>query len=122
MTAFADVRVPDRILGVAWREIDFGFAGWALLMMLSFLIGKFVFDLSADDFGLSGDEADAAQSDLDEFNDNNGVGKEVGFWLMLISSIGLVAGAYLRSQEPDGPATPPAPAAGQAPPPPPPPA
>ncbi len=122
LIAFADVRVPDRILGISWREIDFGFAGWALIMMLSFLIAKFAFEITADDVGLSGDEADLAQGELDDLNDQTDVDKAAGFWLMLISSLGLVAGAYLRSQEREGPAAPPPPVQQQAPPPPPPPA
>lgn len=90
LSEFASVRLPA-VLGLSWSTIRHAFAGWALLMMVCFLIGRVV---------VEGAEVD----------------KGIGFWLMLVASAGLVAGAVMREQEANRPAAAPPP------PPPPPPA
>lgn len=90
---FAGARLPS-LLGMSWSKIRLACSGWALVMMVCFLISHSV----------------VAEADI---------GKGAGFWIMLIASIGLVAGAVMREQEASSPGAPP-PAAAPPPPPPPP--
>ncbi len=89
---FAGTRLPG-LLGMSWPQIRLALSGWALLMMLCFLVGRVTVE------GVD-------------------VGKGVGFWIMLIAAIGLVVGSVMREQE-SNPAV--APRAAAPPPPPPPP-
>jgi hypothetical protein len=80
LTTFADVSLPDRVLGFDWKQIHLLLAIQAALLMLCFLVR----DNSVLDFGF-------------------------GFWLMLLASIALVVGAVMLSQEPaQTPGVPPA--------------
>ncbi len=94
MAEFAGARLPA-LLGMSWSQIRLACSGWALLMMICFLIGRVAVE-------------------------GGGVGKGAGFWIMLIAAIGLVAGSVMREQEGSRPAPPPPPAAAPPPPPPPP--
>jgi hypothetical protein len=78
LTTFADVGLPDRVLGLTWNQIHVALGFQAAIMMLAFLIR----DKGPLDFG-------------------------IGFWLMLIAAIGLLVGAILRMREPAGEASPP---------------
>ena len=95
-SAFADVRIPNRLLGFNWSQIHLVLAFFAAFMMVSFLIGRVSID-------------------------GSGAGKEIGFWFMLLASLALAAGAFLKAQEGDRSAGP-APGGQRQPPPPPPPA
>ncbi len=111
LQAFTGAHLPDRVLGVSWREIDLSFAGWAALMMICFLIGKLVFEFELDDFDIpAGFESQVSESDIPQVE----ASREVGFWVMLIASLGLSAGAFMRYRLPER-------EAGAPPPPPPPP-
>lgn len=92
-TEFAGARLPS-LLGMSWSKIRLACSGWALVMMVCFLIGHSV----------------VAEADI---------GKGAGFWIMLIAAIGLVVGSVMREQEASSPGAPP-PAAAPPPPPPPP--
>lgn len=96
MSEFTGVRLPG-LLGMSWSQIRLACSGWALLMLICFLFGRVV----------------VAEAD---------VSKGIGFWIMLIAAIGLVAGSVMREQESGRPAPPPPAAAAPPPPPPPPPA
>ena len=67
------VKVPERVLGLGWDQLHLALAAQALLLMLAWLL-----------------------VDRAEFNQ----GRQLGFWLMLLGSMGLVAGAVLRVREP----------------------
>ncbi|GIU85584.1 MAG: hypothetical protein KatS3mg009_0099 [Acidimicrobiia bacterium] len=69
LTAFANVRLPERVMGFSWNQIHLLAGAQTAIMMLAFLI------------------ADSPD-------------KGIGFWLMLLASIGLVVGAVLREREP----------------------
>lgn len=85
-SAFADVRIPDRVLGLSWREIHLVLGFFVAFMMVSFLIGRVTIE-----------DADAS--------------KEIGFWIMLLASLALAAGAFLKAQDGGGRSA--APAQGQ---------
>lgn len=93
VSGFTQARLPSP-LGMSWSQIRLALSGWALLMLICLLIGRVVVD-------------------------GTDVGKGIGFWIMLIAAIGLVAGSVMREQEGSRPAAPP-PAAAPPPPPPPP--
>lgn len=69
LTAFAKVKLPERVLGFTWNQLHLLLGAQAAVMMLAFLVT---------------DSPD----------------KGIGFWLMLLASIGLVVGAVLREREP----------------------
>lgn len=94
LAEFTQTRIPA-LLGVGWAKIRLAFAGWAALMMICLLVGR---------ISVEGSE----------------VSKGVGFWIMLIASIGLVVGAVMREGEAGRPAAPRRSAATSPPPPPPP--
>jgi hypothetical protein len=74
LTAFATrVNVPEHVLGVGWDQIHLVLAAQSLLLMLSWLV-----------------------VDRGEFNQ----GRQLGFWLLLLGSIALMAGAVVRVREP----------------------
>jgi hypothetical protein len=68
------VNVPERVLGVAWDQLHLVLAAQTVLLTLSWLV-----------------------VDRAEFNQ----GRQSGFWLMLLASIGLMAGAVVRLLEPE---------------------
>lgn len=78
---FADARLPEYPLGFTWKQLHLALGAFAALIMLGYL----VLDKGGFDFG-------------------------AGFFLMLLSAIGLVVGAVLLQKES------PAPAAGSTPP------
>jgi hypothetical protein len=94
LSEFAGTRVPG-VLGLSWPKIRLGFSAWAALMMICLLIGE---------AGVEGSSAD----------------KEIGFWIMLLGSLALLAGAVMRHGEGARPAA--TTTRGGTPPPPPPPA
>jgi hypothetical protein len=70
LTAFANVNLPDRVLGLTWNQIHVALGFQATIMMLAFLIR----DKSILDFG-------------------------IGFFLMLIAAVALLVGAVMRERE-----------------------
>jgi hypothetical protein len=80
LTNFANVKLPDRVLGFDWTQIHLLLAIQSALLMLCYLLV-----------------------------DKSGLSYGVGFWLMLVASIGLVVGAVMLAREP-ATATGPAPA------------
>jgi hypothetical protein len=71
LTTFADVKLPERVLGFDWKQIHLVFGIQAALLMLAYLLV-----------------------------DKGGASYGIGFWLMLLASIGLVVGAVMLSREP----------------------
>jgi hypothetical protein len=79
LTKFANVSLPDRVLGFTWPQLHIALGFFTVLIAVGFLI----VDLGPD--------------------------KAIGFWISLIASIGLLVGAILLSKERSGaPGTPPA--------------
>jgi hypothetical protein len=78
VTTFADVRWPARVLGFDWLQIHLLCGAQAALLMLVYLL----VNKSSASYG-------------------------IGFWLMLLASIGLVVGAVMLSREPAPAAGPP---------------
>jgi hypothetical protein len=70
LTAFANVNLPDRVLGLTWNQVHLALGFQAALMMICYL----VVDKGSADWG-------------------------AGFFLMLIASIALLAGAIMRERE-----------------------
>ena len=97
VSTFTRAQLPGSVLGLTWNQVHLALGGWAALSMICFLIGRIT---------VEGDD----------------VSWKSGFWIMLIASLGLVAGAVMRLQEANRPATPVAPPPAGGPPPPPPPA
>lgn len=71
LTTFANVDLPERVLGFSWNQLHLVLGVQAVLMMLAFLL-----------------------------QDKGGLDIAIGFWLMLLSAIGLAVGAVLREREP----------------------
>jgi hypothetical protein len=70
LTTFADVKLPERVVGLGWNQVHLALGFQAGLMMIFWLFSsKFGYDIG------------------------------IGFWLMLISGIALAVGAVLRQQE-----------------------
>jgi hypothetical protein len=69
LTKFANVSLPDRIVGFTWPQIHLVLGFFTVLIAVGFLI----VDLGPD--------------------------KAVGFWIRLIASIGLLVGAILLTKE-----------------------
>jgi len=67
LRSFANVAMPDRVLGFTWPDIHLILAVFATLITISWLIA----------------------------GDNKGI----GFWLSLLASFGLVAGAWMMRSE-----------------------
>jgi hypothetical protein len=79
LTKFANVSLPDRVLGFTWPQLHIALGFFTVLIAVGFLI----VDLGPD--------------------------KAIGFWISLIASIGLLVGAILLSKERSGaPGAPPA--------------
>jgi hypothetical protein len=70
LTAFANVNLPDRVLGLSWDQIHVALGFQSTIMMLAF----FVRDKSTLSFG-------------------------IGFYLMLLAAIALLVGAVMRQRE-----------------------
>jgi len=68
---WSDLRIADRVLGLAWQQLHLVLGFQAAIVMIAFLIR----DNSALSFGF-------------------------GFWLMLVASIGLAVGAVMLNREP----------------------
>ena len=73
------VRLPDRLLGLSWTQIDLVLGFQATIMMLAFLI-----------------------------QDTGVLDKGIGLYLMLLAAIALLVGAVLRMQESRSGSAPPA--------------
>jgi hypothetical protein len=71
LTNFANVTLPERVLGFEWPQIHLLLAAQALLLMLCYLAV-----------------------------DNGSASYGIGFWLMFLASIGLVVGAVMLAREP----------------------
>jgi hypothetical protein len=78
MTAFGNAALPERVLGFGWNQIHLALGIQAAVMMVAFLV-----------------------------QDKGGFDIAIGFWLMLLGSIGLAVGAFLRQNEPAASAPPP---------------
>jgi hypothetical protein len=70
LSAFANVSLPDRLLGLTWDQVHVALGFQATIMMVAFLVR----DKSGLDFG-------------------------IGFWLMLLAAIALLVGAVMRQRE-----------------------
>jgi hypothetical protein len=70
LTAFANVNLPDRVLGFTWNQIHLALGFQATIMMLAFLVR----DNGLLDFG-------------------------IGFFLMLLAAVALLVGAVMRTRE-----------------------
>ena len=84
LQAFANVKLPDRVLTFTWPQLHLVLSVYAAVLMLSWLLFKFPSGLSPD--------------------------RGIGFWLMFLGAAGLVVGAVmLRNESPSaaGPASPP---------------
>lgn len=68
-TVFGNVQLPERVLTFTWEQIVFILAAFSALIMIGYLLG-----------GGAGD----------------GVDKGFGFFLMLLGSLGLLAGAVME--------------------------
>jgi hypothetical protein len=79
LTAFTDVRVPSRILGIEWSKIRLALGAFAFLVMLSLLIGRYFPDFAG--------EAVSAEPD-----------KGAGFWIMLLAALAMFAGAVMTDR------------------------
>jgi len=85
LTVFASVKLPDQVLSFSWKQIIFMLAFTSFVIMLGFLL-----------------------------LDLGGADKGIGFWFMLLASIGLLVGSVLELQDKSsttgpsrqGPATP----------------
>ncbi|MGH9185157.1 MAG: hypothetical protein ACRD0U_04970, partial [Acidimicrobiales bacterium] len=72
LTKFANVSLPEQVLGFTWKQIHLALGAFATVLMLSWLIV---------DFG--------------------GVDKGIGLWITLLAAIGLLVGAILMQREPE---------------------
>ena len=76
LVAFGHIDMPNRLLGLTWDQVHLVLSLQAALLMLSFLART---RLSAT---------------FDTIRIETTLG--IGFWLMLVAAIGLVAGAFMR--------------------------
>jgi hypothetical protein len=77
LVAYApQVKLPEKVLGFTWTQVHLVLGFQATIMMLAFLL-----------------------------QDTGGLDKGIGLYLMLLASIGLLAGAVLRMQEQKTPTT-----------------
>jgi len=70
LTSFANVNLPDRVLGLGWNQIHLALGFQAAIMMILWIL-----------------------------MDKGGFDMGIGFWLMLLGSIALIVGAFLRDRE-----------------------
>ena len=70
LTSFANVKLPEKVLGFTWKQIHLVLGAQAALMMLLYVIV-----------------------------DKRGASYGAGFWLMFLASIGLVVGAVMLTRE-----------------------
>ncbi|HEY1279160.1 MAG TPA: hypothetical protein VGF22_05765 [Acidimicrobiales bacterium] len=71
LTAFANVKLPETVLGFTWKQIHLLLAVYAVVLMIGWLIYKVP---GSKDFG-------------------------AGFWLMFLGAIGLVVGAVMLQRD-----------------------
>lgn len=90
LRTFASASLPERILGLGWEKIHLAFGAHAAVMMLGFLISEPFLSI----FGLNFAELAAAGG-----GEEVGVGKGIGFWIMLVAALGLAFGAFRRHGE-----------------------
>jgi len=76
LVAFGHIDMPNRLLGLTWDQVHLVLSLQAALLMLSFLART------------------RPSATFDTFRIETTLG--IGFWLMLVAAIGLVAGAFMR--------------------------
>ena len=76
LVAFGRIDMPNRLLGLTWDQVHLVLSLQAALLMLSFLARA------------------RPSATFDTFRIETTLG--IGFWLMLVAAIGLVAGAFMR--------------------------
>ena len=82
LQAFANVKLPDRVLTFTWPQLHLVLAAYAALLMIGWLLLKYPVSLD----------------------------RGIGFWLMFLGAAGLVVGAVMmRNESPAsaGPSSPP---------------
>lgn len=70
LEVFANVQLPDRVVGFTWPQVHLALAVYTVLLTLSFLIIE-----------------------------KGGADMAIGYFISLLASIGLVVGAYMLGQE-----------------------
>lgn len=76
LVAFANMKFPDRVLGLTWDQVHLALGFQVAVMMVFFLIRD-------PNFGLGG----------------LGIDRGIGMFIMLIAAIGLLVGAIMRTRE-----------------------
>jgi len=76
LVAFGHIDMPNRLLGLTWDQVHLVLSLQAALLMLSFFARM------------------RPSATFDTFRIETTLG--IGFWLMLVAAIGLVAGAFMR--------------------------
>jgi hypothetical protein len=76
LVAFGHIDMPNRLLGLTWDQVHLVLSLQAALLMLSFLART------------------RFSATFDTFRIETTLG--IGFWLMLVAAIALVAGAFMR--------------------------
>ena len=76
LVAFGHIDMPNRLLGLTWDQVHLVLSLQAALLMLSFLART------------------RPSATFDTIRIETTLG--IGFWLMLVAAIGLVAGAFMR--------------------------
>ncbi|MGH9185011.1 MAG: hypothetical protein ACRD0U_04210 [Acidimicrobiales bacterium] len=72
LTKFANVNLPENVVGFTWKQIHLALSAFAVLLMLGWLMADFF-----------------------------GADKGIGLWLSLLAAIGLLVGAILMQREPE---------------------
>jgi hypothetical protein len=81
LTAFGSTNLPPRVAGFRWNQIHLALGFQAAIMMIAFLLQDRSIALG---FGLGSVSVDLG----------------AGYWLMLLSGLGLAVGAVMRTREP----------------------
>jgi hypothetical protein len=76
LVAFGHIDMPNRLLGLTWDQVHLVLSLQAALLMLSFLART------------------RPSATFDTIRIETTLG--IGFWLMLVAAVGLVAGAFMR--------------------------
>lgn len=71
LEVFANVSLPDKVVGFTWPQVHLALAAYTVLITISFLIVE----------------------------KGSGVDMAIGYFISLVASIGLVVGAYMLGQE-----------------------